>query len=154
MRAFEVSRGRSFWTLLIAAWIMSGLSAAHAGAPAAKATSDEAASQEALKETQALLKDPAAREAALKDNPDAAKLNENLKSLAGPQDSEEIYKISADIMGDLMKQSDGDPVKAMQLLQDAQKDPEHFGANLSPEQRAKIKAIAERIEAAQKTGPK
>lgn len=112
-------------------------------APAARAELDKA-SQEALEKTQALLRDPNQRNAAIKDNKDAQRNHESLESLLGAGNTNGVYDISAEVFEKLVKESNGDPVVMQQKLQEAQKNPEAFAKKyFNSSQQARIKQMAE-----------
>ena len=127
-----------------------------AGADGDKENKMDAASQQALVQTQQLLKDPKARKEAMAKDPKAKATDENVKRVAGSEEnSEEMYDLSADIMETITKQANGDPEKMQNLVMDALKDPAAFAARFSPAQKAKLKAIAEKAPdpAPKKTQP-
>ena len=104
--------------------------------------------QKALRQTQELLQDPVLRQKYLKENADAAKTDQNVRSLGGnKENTEEIYAISADIAATLVHETGGDPAKMQQLLQEALKTPEAFAGRLSPAQINRIKKVSEKIDA-------
>lgn len=104
------------------------------------------ASQNALRETQNLLKDPVKREAALSHDEATKTAVSNLSQTVGEQNVNGAYNLSADIFATIVKDSNGDPAKMNEILERAQRDPSSFLKSLSPEQQAKIKEMAERPE--------
>jgi len=99
-----------------------------------------------LKETQSMLTDKKKREAAIKEEGSKAQQADHLaEKIAGPQGKDDMYALSADLMVLLEKESGGDPDKMMKILEQAQKDPEAFYNRFSPEQKAKVKAITEKM---------
>ena len=107
----------------------------------------EPASEQALLQTQALLRDRKARAEAISKDPKAKKTDEQLKKLAGGSDSavDAIYDLSADIMETITRQAGGDSEKMRELLVDALRDPAKFVGKFSPEQKAKLGAIAGQV---------
>ncbi len=98
-----------------------------------------------LKETQKVLTDKTKRDAAIKQEGSKAQaVDQYAEKIAGPQGKEEMYGLSADLMAVIEKESGGDPDKMMKILEEAQKNPEAFYNRFSPEQKAKLKAIAEK----------
>jgi hypothetical protein len=93
----------------------------------------DAASQDALEQTQRLLTTPALR-----------------KQAGAPEHSDEMYGLASDIFEDMVKQAGGDPLKLQQMVIEAQKNPQAFAKKLSPSQRAQIKGMAERAPAGEK----
>jgi hypothetical protein len=91
-------------------------------------------STEAIAKTQALLADPVARAAALKD-PNAAAADRNLKALGlSPADQEKAYRISGEILEKWVKETGGDAAKLQNKLQETQRDPSSFSGELTPAQ--------------------
>jgi|GEM_PF-1073880 len=108
----------------------------------------------ALQETQELLKNPSLRQEYLKENPDAAKTDQNIRSLGGnKENTEELYSISADIAAILVQKSGGDTAKMQLMLQEALKNPDAFADVLSPSQLQRIKSVANKIDAEQVKKP-
>lgn len=104
------------------------------------------ATQEALGQTQQLLRDKQQREKALQQNPQAMEQHKRVQQLTGSEkNTDAVYDISADIMDNLVKDANGDPQKMQELMQQAQKDPAAFYNKLTPEQKARIKALSEQI---------
>lgn len=106
-----------------------------------------AAEEKALADTQAVLKNRQAREKKLAQDPNARKANEILQKLAGsPERAEEMYGLAADLMGNLVKDTGGDPEKMEKILEKAQSDPQGFAETFTPEQQKKLEEIAKKIE--------
>jgi hypothetical protein len=104
------------------------------------------ASQEALLKTQQMLSDPKLRKDAISKDTKAQEVDAKVQSLAGSSGSADaIYGLSADIMDSLVKESKGDPVIMQKLINEAMKDPAGFAEKWTPEQKAKLKAIAHDI---------
>ena len=111
---------------------------------------DEAAQLEALQGSQAILTDPAQRAAAAKD-PEAAKAMKMLEGLAGnAQTAQKMYELAAELMGTLVRETNGDPGKMLLLLESGRANPAGFGEKLTPEQRKKLSELARAIEATKK----
>ncbi|MEK7356721.1 MAG: hypothetical protein AAB250_09740 [Bdellovibrionota bacterium] len=108
--------------------------------------------QKALQETQEMLRDRSQVEAFAAKDPNAKGADEMVKSLMGP-DSGKAYDLAADIFADLVRQAEGDPGKLMQLIQNAQKNPEKFATQLSPSQKTQMKALAAGVEKRQVASP-
>ncbi len=109
----------------------------------ADAASD-ATTAEALSKTQNLLHDRMAREKAAGESTKAAATMKSAESFVGKENTQELYDLSAEIMGTVTNQSNGN-VKLMS--ESLQKSPEDFIKFLNPEEIAKIKALAKKIEA-------
>lgn len=100
------------------------------------------ASEQALRETQLMLKNPTERQK----TQGAQNVQRQLEAMgASAQDQEEIYGLAADVMADVTRQANGDPEKMMQILSEAQKNPQAFGIKLTPAQRQKLQDIAKKL---------
>lgn len=64
---------------------------------------------------------------------------------AAPKLTEDIYSLTADILGNAAKDGNGDPEAMLKLLEQAQKDPEAFVNKLPPEQQKKLKDISDQM---------
>ena len=110
----------------------------------------DTASQKALQETQQLLTDPKIRDQEIKKDQGAIKWDGNVNEITGGgQKKEEMYQISSDIMSDLTKKTNGDPVKMLEIMEKAKTNPEAFFNSLTPEEQAKIRGLSQRLPAAQ-----
>lgn len=110
----------------------------------AELKSDDA---DSLQKTQNLLKDKAAREAFIKENPEAQQHVNQMNSLGmSANQQNEIYGVSSEIFAQLIKENNGDSVAVSKMLLEAQKNPEAFYKSLSPESQAKIKAMGFQLE--------
>jgi hypothetical protein len=104
------------------------------------------AAADALQKTQALLLDPQARKNIMLNDPKAASMDAQVKSLAGSdQNTQAIYALAASILGNLANSASGDPEKMMELIQKAQKDPAAFAKGLTKEQKDDLSSIASKI---------
>jgi hypothetical protein len=101
----------------------------------------------ALKQTQQMMNDPQQRQKALDADPRAKAMDAAARQAVGDQNTADVYQLASDLMGTLAAESGGDPVKMMELLQQAQKDPQSLEGKFTPEQRAKIKEISQRMPA-------
>ena len=111
----------------------------------------DAASQEALEKTQRMLENAQSREAAIQKTGDrAVEVDQRVKELGGSADqTQKIYQLASEIFGDLAKEAGGDPIKLMQMMEAAQKNPEAFGNKLSPAAKAKIHQLSLELPASQ-----
>ncbi|MEK7691130.1 MAG: hypothetical protein AAB425_08930 [Bdellovibrionota bacterium] len=111
----------------------------------------DAASQEALEKTQRMLENAQAREEAIHKTGDrAVQVDQRVKALGGSADqTQKIYQLASEIFGDLAKEAGGDPIKLMQMMEAAQKNPEAFGNKLSPAAKAKIHQLSLELPASQ-----
>lgn len=107
---------------------------------------------EALKSTQKLLKDKKQREHYIQGNQGAQIVDDQVHSLGGNStNTEAVYGLSAEVLEDLVKMTGGDADKMQQLLLKAKDDPKGFYESLSPETRAKIKGVSNKVQAAPQT---
>src|SRR4051812_37194949 len=81
----------------------------------------DSASEEALRKTQGMLKDPKQRAEVLANDPKAKDMDAKVNGVAGGSESlkNEIYTLSADIFEQLTKEAGGDPEKMQKLLVEA-----------------------------------
>ncbi len=108
----------------------------------------------ALLQTQELLKDSQKRETLFKTDSNAKETDKKLNQMTGSIDiSQEIYALSADIFKILYEQSGGDAQKMQTILVEGVKNPAKFGQSFTPEQQAKLKEIALKIESQNKGRP-
>lgn len=108
----------------------------------------DSADQEALQKTQELLRNKTERSKAIQTSESSQKVDKHVDSLFGDSSAakEGIYDLAADIFADLVKQSGGDADKMQQLIQEYQRDPAAFAAKWSPEQKAKLKGLSEKVK--------
>lgn len=107
---------------------------------------DDAVNDQALRQTQTLLKDKKARESAL-NTKDAKAADQNVKDLTGnnPVLTDEIYGLAAEVFEIIVKESGGDPDKMSELLSSYQKDPASFANKFSASQKAKLRDISSQV---------
>ena len=102
--------------------------------------------QEALRKTQDMLRSPAARGDAVRADPKARAANQRVESLGrSPKNTQRMYEISADVLGEVTARGGGDPARMNQVVEQAQRDPAAFLQSLPPEQQAAIKQLAEEL---------
>ena len=104
----------------------------------------ESSKAEALSKTQDLLRDPAARQKAAGESAKAAATMKSAEGFVGKENTQELYDLSAEVMGTVTNQSNGN-VKLMS--ESLQQSPEDFIKFLTPEEIARIEALAKKIEA-------
>lgn len=101
------------------------------------------ANDTALQQTQSMLQSPTDRAKAIQGNASAQAADDQAHALGGSAaGTEAIYSLTSDILADLARQANGDPVKMQELLQQAMANPEAFAANLSDRNKAQLRAIA------------
>ena len=110
------------------------------------------ASEDALKQTQDLLKNRQQRESYIKDHEGAQKVHKNIQDLTGGDaaHTQEMYDIAADVLKvvtEKAKKSNGevDVEKMKKLMLEYQTNPEAFYRQMTPEQRKRIKALGKKI---------
>ena len=104
---------------------------------------------DAVKKTQQLMNDPKQRQEVLNKNESAKKSDEFAAGVVGSQNMNEMYSVAADILPELTQLAGGDPTKMMQILAEAQKNPEAFTKSLSPGALKKIRDLAGKASAPQ-----
>jgi hypothetical protein len=104
---------------------------------------------EVIQNTQNFLSDSSQRQQALNASPAVAQVDRNVGNIfQGQQDKkQELYDISAAIIPWLAQQSNGDPKKMMELMAEAQKNPKAFYERLPSAEKARIKSLADSVEA-------
>lgn len=103
--------------------------------------------QEALKNTQDMLRDAKARDAAIQQTGERARqVDQGVRNLAGSQqNADDIYGLAADVFANITKEAGGDPEKMQKLLNEAQKNPAAFAEKWTPEQKQKLGEIGTKI---------
>jgi hypothetical protein len=106
--------------------------------------------QQALDQTKALLQNPnALKTSGSKDEKAALDAVANLTN-GVPGAEASMQSLSAGIIEDVVKKTNGDPAAIQSLLLDAQANPGKFLESLSPQQQAEIRRIASEIDAKKK----
>lgn len=114
--------------------------------PIAYAQHLDSASQEALQKTQELLKDPAARRQAIKGDPKGQSADKMVDQISGGGTAkEDVYGLASDVFAELVKETGGDAKKMEDLLAQFARNPAAFTERWTPEQRARLKALAEKL---------
>lgn len=101
---------------------------------------------QALQKTQGLLKDQKQRDAFIKSDRNAQAADAQLKAVLGnnPQMTEEAYALAAEVLAEMTRKHQGNPDAMAKDLEKFSKDPAAFLSQWSPEQREKLKSLAER----------
>ena len=112
------------------------------------AIADEVA--EALRDTQSLLRDASRVQEVAGKTPEGRKADQDASvvTLGKPEHKQELFNISADLMGWITEAAKGDPDKMQQLMQDAIDSPRSFLEKMPASERAKVKGLSEKIEGA------
>ena len=107
----------------------------------------DSASQEALQKTQELLTNPALRNQAIEKDGKAKSADKMVEQLGGDAAAkEDIYKLAGDVFAELVKETKGDAKKMQEILSEVSRNPASFKDRWTPEQRARLKAIADQLE--------
>lgn len=108
----------------------------------------DSADQEALKQTQELLKNKTQRDQAIKDSPAAQQAADFVQQLTGgdQQMSEDIFALAAEVFSIVVQESKGDVNKMNLLLENFKKNPAQFAEKWSPEQKSRLKSLADKLE--------
>jgi hypothetical protein len=109
------------------------------------------ASTDALAATLRMLADPAARGRVVASDPAAAEVDRQVQRLAGsPALAEEVYGVAAEVFADLARNSDGDPRRMSEALEQAKSDPAGFAALLRPETLERLRDLSSKISDARR----
>lgn len=105
------------------------------------------ASQEALSKTQYLLHDKKKRDEAISKDAKAQNADAFVKKITGGDSKldSEVYALAADVFAAVVKDAKGDPAKMKEAMDRFSKNPEGFASKWTPEQRAKLKQLSEKI---------
>lgn len=107
---------------------------------------------EALRNTQQLLRNPSEREKAIANDPKAVEADSKAKQLLGPN-TEKAYELSAQLMQTIVAETNGDPQKMQQLMQELQSNPHALEKYLTPAQRDMIRQMASDVEKSKGLAP-
>lgn len=114
----------------------------------------QAESADPIQQTQEVLTRPEAREQALEQDPKARQVDQSIQQLTGPSGThEDVYQAASKIFTRLAQESQGDEQKLKELVEKAQKNPEAFGKQLTPEELQMIRQIASQIESSKPKAP-
>ena len=127
--------------IIILSFLSSILTVAHAEDDGKKSFDDS------LNKTQDLLRSKEQRNGALKETDAAKKVDERVKQMAPDSKTEqEYYDLAADIMNNYRDAKDEEAMK--KSIDDGGRDPSAFLNGLTPEQKAKVKALSEKLSPA------
>ncbi|MBC7466074.1 MAG: hypothetical protein H7256_08780 [Bdellovibrio sp.] len=101
--------------------------------------------QQALQQTQELMKNPTERNKAISQDPNAQGTDKMVKDLMGAN-SEEMYKAAADFMPYVVEKGKGDPNKMNEFIQQALRDPAAFEKDLPSDLKEKISSLAKKAK--------
>ncbi len=116
--------------------------------------SEQEINQEAVQNTQQVLKSPTERQKTL-DTPNAKKSADNVKKISGgdPELEQAIWELSSELLPVIVEASNGDPQKMQEYLSQARSNPKAFADRFPAAQREKLRAIAEKIALKHKSSP-
>ncbi len=101
------------------------------------------ASTSALMETQKMMADPTARDAAIAKDPKAGKADQNLKALGLSAESQETaYRLSSELLEKFVKKTGGDRMKLEETTRELMRDPASLEKDLTPAQRESIRKMS------------
>lgn len=104
--------------------------------------------KEALQQTQEFLKNSKERSQYVNQNKDAKKADDMVTQLFGGDAaaSEEVYALAAEVMANVVKDANGDVDKMQAAMKKFATDPSSFAASWTPEQKAKLSKLAEKVK--------
>ena len=127
--------------MIVAALALTLTVAASAGAQAL-----DPAATEALAATLKMLLDPGQRGAAIAGNPQAAAIDQQIRSLTGSEAlTQEFFALAADVFQELTGATGGDVDKMLAALDGARTNPSAFAATLSPATLDRLRALSVKI---------
>ncbi len=109
----------------------------------------DSTSDDALKKTVQVLKDPVQRQESFGQNPKYKEGEAAADMLVGGNDAQkqQLYEMAADILKKLAEKAHGDPVKMQEIVSQAQKNPSQFMEQyFSEEQKKQVRDLASQIE--------
>jgi hypothetical protein len=113
----------------------------------ARAGQLDPSNQDAVNQTKQVMTDPEKLKAATANDPQAKQADENAERLMGNKtDTADLYKLSADIFGNVASDANGDPAKMQESLNQALKNPAGFADSLTPDQAAKLHQLTNKVE--------
>ncbi len=106
---------------------------------------------EGIQQVQKELRDPKAVERTAQQSQGAKELVQKVRDMSGTEENETaIYDLAAEVMGNMKGKSLEEILKT---IEQASKNPAGFADSFSPEQKQKLKAIAERMPSSKKAKP-
>lgn len=106
----------------------------------------------ALLQTQSLLAEPAQRNKIIEADPKAKKADQLAQDLMG-EHTQDMYKTAADLMPYLIEQSDNDPKKMNEILQQASRNPALFLEDLPLHLKSQISDLAKKAKPVKESKP-
>jgi hypothetical protein len=101
---------------------------------------------EALATTLKTLLDPTQRSAAIANNPQAAPIDQQIRSLTGSEAlTQEFYALALDVFSELTQAAGGDITKMSEMLDRGKSDPAGLVAMLSPQTQERLRQFSAKI---------
>jgi hypothetical protein len=101
---------------------------------------------EALATTLKTLLDPTQRSAAIAGNPQAAPIDQQIRSLTGSEAlTQEFYALALDVFSELTQAAGGDITKMSEMLDRGKSDPAGLAAMLSPQTQERLRQFSVKI---------
>ena len=100
-------------------------------------------SQEALRKTQDVIRNPQKRNAVIQDDQKAMKAEEIVRQVMG-ENTDEIHHLSAEILEVIYKQADGDELKMQEIVNQASRNPAAFLQSLPEDYKNKVHSLADK----------
>ncbi len=102
--------------------------------------------EDALIQTQQLLKEKKQRKAALKSE-DAKKADDYTSEVTGHSEilNDDIYKLASEVFSQLTENAKGDPKKMKELAEEYARDPSSFAEKWTPEQKKKLHDLSVQV---------
>ena len=117
-----------------------------ASAPQLGAQALDPVSAEALATTLKTLLDPTQRSAAIAGNPQAAPIDQQIRSLTGSDAlTQEFYALALDVFSELTQAAGGDITKMSEMLDRGKSDPAGLVAMLSPQTQERLRQLSIKI---------
>ena len=117
-----------------------------ASAPQLGAQALDPIAAEALATTLKTLLDPTQRSAAIAGNPQAAPIDQQIRSLTGSDAlTQEFYALALDVFSELTQAAGGDITKMSEMLDRGKSDPAGLVAMLSPQTQERLRQLSIKI---------
>ena len=101
---------------------------------------------EALATTLKTLLDPTQRSAAIAGNPQAAPIDQQIRSLTGSEAlTQEFYALALDVFSEITQAAGGDITKMSEMLERGKSDPAAFAAFLTPQTQERLRQFSTKI---------
>ena len=135
---------KGFFTLLLRSFFMSAVFTLSLTVFAEEMS---AVDSESMEKTIELLNNRAQRQEKIDSSPDAKKANDMAKKLFGDgADLNQVYKVAGELFRKLATDNNGNSISMMEILSNAQSNPEEFFKNMTPEQQEMIRSLGKKVE--------